>query len=314
MKDRWEQECERLGAEVAILREQVRALTEERARASTRALWGASKGLKFVLLPVCMLLATGGALYGQGAMDALFIDQRGNVGVGTSRPNATLDVAGALNVAKNSTLGGPVKIGTDLRDEGRPGAPPYLDVSGEVDNASVISLQLRSGNTNIINYQSSQIAFGLNDPRRRKNEETALYRHAIKTRHNGRQQVGNAIDFYLWKFDRDKVDPAEIGGLHTMTLENGNVGIGTTGPQAKLDVAGDVKANALAFASQKACSVFTDKQFRDTTIVPATWTKETCEKFRGAASATTYQLACIFQNDISFGAPGGGLPSQNCGW
>jgi hypothetical protein len=134
MKDRWEQECERLGAEVAILREQVRALTKERARASTRALWGASKGLKFVLLPVCMLLATGGALYGQGAMEALFIDQQGNVGVGT-RPAAKLDVAGTA-VIRSDVKGGSKEL-VRVDQEGRvgignPTAEGKLDVAGTV--------------------------------------------------------------------------------------------------------------------------------------------------------------------------------------
>src|SRR6185436_594557 len=59
--------------------------------------------------------------------------------------------------------------------------------------------------------------------------------------HNGSDQKNNALDFYLWRFDKAKPDPAAIGGLLTMTLNGGNVGIGTADPGAKLDVDGDAR-------------------------------------------------------------------------
>src|SRR5258708_6127902 len=66
---------------------------------------GFSKGLVFGLAPfIGLLLLIGGTLYGQGAGDALFIDPRGWIGIGTNKPNATLDVAGTLNVMKDASL------------------------------------------------------------------------------------------------------------------------------------------------------------------------------------------------------------------
>jgi hypothetical protein len=61
------------------------------------------------------------------------------------------------------------------------------------------------------------------------------YRHAVKTRHNGSARTGNALDFYVWKHGDSPDTPA---GQHTMTLDGGNVGIGTTTP-------GDFKLNVL---------------------------------------------------------------------
>ncbi|HEY7558579.1 MAG TPA: hypothetical protein VIH18_27630 [Candidatus Binatia bacterium] len=49
------------------------------------------KSLLGALSVVC-LLAAGGLLYGQGAGDALFIDQNGRVGIGTNAPKAQLDI------------------------------------------------------------------------------------------------------------------------------------------------------------------------------------------------------------------------------
>ncbi len=65
------------------------------------------------------------------------------------------------------------------------------------------------------------------------------YTHAIKSRHNSGGILGNAIDFYLWQ----PGDPVNgEGSLSTLTLNGGNVGIGTASPDAKLSVKGQIHA------------------------------------------------------------------------
>lgn len=52
------------------------------------------------VVPVVVLLTAGSALFGRGAWsaaEALFFDQSGRVGIGTSDPEAQLDVKGSLN-------------------------------------------------------------------------------------------------------------------------------------------------------------------------------------------------------------------------
>ena len=175
-------------------------------------------GRSRALIVALVLLASLGwltttVLHGQGAVDALYIDKEGRVGIGTPSPQATLDVAGT------TSLGGPVTL------------------AGKGDTDGYVSLQLRSGNSaDSRTNPSSQITLGY--------KGTDSYRHVIKTRHHSEQVTGNAIDFYVWKFDPNDRNASRIGGLHTMTLDGGRVGIGTPDPTTTLDVRGATSLGA----------------------------------------------------------------------
>ena len=85
-----------------------------------------------------------------------------------------------------------------------------LDVSGVAGSAGQISLQVRSGNSSA-NFASNQITFGYNN--------SAQYRHAIKSRHHGSQDATNAIDFFVWDFGTDAAD--SIGTKRIMSVDSG---------------------------------------------------------------------------------------------
>ena len=89
----------------------------------------------------------------------------------------------------------------------------------------------------------------------------------------------------------------------------GNVGIGTTTPGAKLDVAGNI-----AFTGQKFCSAMNPGGAVDTIVVPPGWTTDTCNNWRIMHGYSSYFIGCIFTNSYSRGSDGGGAPSPNCGW
>src|SRR5262245_30170499 len=88
-------------AEVDALRKRLSDL-ESTQRGSGVYRRGFSRGLAVGLAPFIGLLLMGGALFANG--DALFIDPSGRVGIGTASPSKTLDVAGTLNVAQDTTL------------------------------------------------------------------------------------------------------------------------------------------------------------------------------------------------------------------
>ncbi|MEQ8182133.1 MAG: hypothetical protein ABRQ29_10495, partial [Smithellaceae bacterium] len=53
---------------------------------------------KFFIVAITslLLLSISSLLHAQGVVDALFIDKNGNVGIGTDKPGATLDVNGTV--------------------------------------------------------------------------------------------------------------------------------------------------------------------------------------------------------------------------
>jgi hypothetical protein len=100
-----------------------------------------------------------------------------------------------------------------------------MRIAGMFDaGGQTMALRLRSGNVNTA-FTNSQISFSWNGG--------TGYSHSIRTRHNSGNAAGNAMDFYVWQ-PGDAVESQ--GSKHVMSLDAGNVGIGTTTPTHKLDV------------------------------------------------------------------------------
>ncbi len=93
VKEPQERENQDLRTEVRALQQQVQALlAAQHSSRPTGSRWRVSKSLRFVWLPIGLVLAAGGVHYGQGAMDAFFIDQQGRIGIGTTTPEHVVDI------------------------------------------------------------------------------------------------------------------------------------------------------------------------------------------------------------------------------
>lgn len=101
MSERWERECQALKAEVTALQQQLQALTAQPVGVNAPARRRVSRSVKW-LLSICILLGGGGVLYVEGAMDALFIDKDGRVGIGNNSPQHLLHVGnGTSSIPKD---------------------------------------------------------------------------------------------------------------------------------------------------------------------------------------------------------------------
>jgi len=112
-----------------------------------------------------------------------------------------------------------------------------LTITGDRDTL-LPCLGLRNGNNSNATHDGAQIAFGYDGDNK--------YQHFIQTRHNGGGTHDNAIDFYL-SDSSVEFNTVTSGSTHTMTLNQGRVGIGTDDPDYPLHVAGtEVAASAVS--------------------------------------------------------------------
>jgi len=128
-----------------------------------------------------------------------------------------------------------------------------LDITGT--SASGKSLRLRSGDI-AEESDANQIILSFDD--------TINYSHAIKTRHQSTSDLNNSIDFYVWDYDVDS--STDIGTKHVMSLNGGNVGIGTNDPNATLEVNGSVNYNQYTVISSTHITVedyYIDVEYSD---------------------------------------------------
>ena len=138
------------------------------------------------------------------------------------------DTTDDLTIGTGTTIGSNVKMVIENGGNvgiGTTSPTNTLTINGSNSDSTPI-LGLRSGNQATTFNNGAQIAFGYNG--------TDDYQHFIHTRHNGSAAQGNAIDFYVC--DSTQNNTVTSGSTHTMTLDAGNVGIGTTSPMNTLQL------------------------------------------------------------------------------
>ena len=217
--------------ELAALRQRLSNLEAEHRelkRQATRTRRPAfSRKFLFSALPVALLLAGVGALY---AVDALFIDKTGNVGIGTTSPAAKLDVAGT------------VRLGAGIADSWF----PFTDNNAYITGAETI---IRSPSAEFVRIdENGNVGIGTDTPgfplsfSDELGDKISLWGQSGA--HYGLGIQGSLLQIHTSVADDDiafgygESDPKSF--KETMRIKgNGNVGIGINDPKQKLSVAGD---------------------------------------------------------------------------
>jgi hypothetical protein len=145
----------------------------------------------------------------------LVINASGNVGIGTANVDAKLEVAGTASVSGTAYFGGNVGIGTTAPGL-LGGSSRFLTLTSSGNNASLIELQMGTA-TAVVDSTLGEID---------------IYNGATRVAYMG-GLGGGATDAGLLAFGT----MATGGSLQERMriLSNGNVGIGTTNPSARLE-------------------------------------------------------------------------------
>jgi len=159
---------------------------------------------------------------------------QGNVGIGTSSPKEELDVFGTIQVGEGSNA--EVLIGHDKGGGGESGLiDPSNDksIAVKLDDGSGYQYGAMTGASNGIFINSSgNVGIGKINPSYELDVAGAIASNGVAIAHY------NGSTFRLGDVDGEAADVIIVGDAGSIFLEadNGNVGIGTTVPQAKLHV------------------------------------------------------------------------------
>jgi len=183
-----------------------------------------------------------------GSSAKLYVN--GNVGIGTTSPSDMLDIVAGTNSQANLNLRGGGSItsgrvsGLSLYKGSTLMGSWKLDASGSMQ----FQVEAGAGSSGNLDFNTaagtSTIRFW---PKANKALELDSETNAVNNLNIRASATGNAPAFYVSGNDTNvnfKIDAKGTGNLLLQTVASGNVGIGTTSPGAKLDVAGSIRSTS----------------------------------------------------------------------
>ena len=186
---------------------------------------------------------TGGQMaFDSGAGEAMRIDGSGNVGIGTSSPSAKVEAAGTgvlfslkyTNDAGNALLAWKNTAGTTL-----------WDIGGGVATAQDELAFRRQGSTVMLLNASGNVGVGTSSPGQKLTIASAsTYQvrmgdaNTVGVYDMGRDTVSGLFNFYGRQTGFIGYTFGGVDGERMRIDTSGNVGIGTSSPDAKLDILG----------------------------------------------------------------------------
>lgn len=188
----------------------------------------------------------------------MVITQSGNVGMGVLSPTSHLHVAGTTDqiLSLHRTTSGAGKVGIDLLRDNEFSATDWriINDGGVFKIYDGIDNFQTTGDLNMVITQSGNVGIGLTDPHARLQVQSTEY---VSETGDGHFQVGSPTSTHL-RFDNNEIlarsgdNPSLLylqywsGNLSLCSSNDGRVGIGTTSPQAKVQITdgGDASLSA----------------------------------------------------------------------